>query len=229
MNSPLRVTNLSVVLVAANHNPSILNPDFLKNNGIVDSAWEAAEGTVSSPMGSSVQFANGFLITAALQRLTFDEYLGHAPAAQSVVIDVARRYILTLRHVDYSAIGFNVRGFIPASEAEEEFVMEHLIADGPWKEFGTGLRAAKATFDYQLEDATFNVIVESGDFQYSDEDVAQNVVGFAGNFHRNVAGGGADLRIAAIQEALDRGLKDLDTFRAFVNDYICAGLLEGVK
>jgi hypothetical protein len=45
MDKTLALYELAVVLVARNHNPTILNPDFLKFNGMVPDNWELNQST----------------------------------------------------------------------------------------------------------------------------------------------------------------------------------------
>lgn len=40
MSASVDLQELAIVLTAKNHNPSILNPDFLKCSGIIPSEWE---------------------------------------------------------------------------------------------------------------------------------------------------------------------------------------------
>ena len=50
------LVELSVVLVATSNNPAIINPDFLKHNGILEEDRELKEDPVATPMVSQVAY-----------------------------------------------------------------------------------------------------------------------------------------------------------------------------
>ena len=70
----IRLHNVSVVVTAEFHNPSILNPDFLEKHGIVPENWAVTE-TVTTPTASVVKYANGVAWTVDPSRLTVSEDL----------------------------------------------------------------------------------------------------------------------------------------------------------
>ena len=55
---------LSVVLVADSNNPSILNPDFLHYNKIVDKGHGVLDSPISTPGFSQVAYENGVTVTS---------------------------------------------------------------------------------------------------------------------------------------------------------------------
>ena len=64
--------SVSVVVTAGFHNPSILNPDFLKSRGIVPMDWEPKR-TITTPQFSTIQFHNGIKWTVDQSKLTVVE------------------------------------------------------------------------------------------------------------------------------------------------------------
>jgi hypothetical protein len=52
---PFLIQDLTLVVVARNHNPTILNPDFLKSTHIVPEHWElAAPPFCVEPVASAI-------------------------------------------------------------------------------------------------------------------------------------------------------------------------------
>ena len=64
----------SVVVVAQSNNPTILNPDFLRHNGIVSSsrALHSDRLPFVTPVVSEVSFDDDLVVRADPQRMTFD-------------------------------------------------------------------------------------------------------------------------------------------------------------
>ena len=67
----------SVVIVAEVNNPSILNTDFLRHNGIVSERWgiSAERPPITTPVLSEVTFDGGLVIRADPNRVTFQQSL----------------------------------------------------------------------------------------------------------------------------------------------------------
>ena len=59
MHDQLILHEIAVVIVGKTHNPSILNPDFLRHNKIVPEDMKPASGpvdVVSTPVGSRIVY-----------------------------------------------------------------------------------------------------------------------------------------------------------------------------
>ncbi len=93
MKKRLEFTELSIVIVAENHNPTILNPDFLKFNGIVPKEWVVSKPPLCAYPVSQVEYQNGMRITAELNKLIFftPEFVNNH--FDMNISDVAKRYV----------------------------------------------------------------------------------------------------------------------------------------
>lgn len=60
--------SFSVVVIANDHNPTILNPDFLRTNNIIPSDY-AVKNTVTTPPFSTVEYENGITISVEIDKL----------------------------------------------------------------------------------------------------------------------------------------------------------------
>jgi len=72
INKKVILTELGIVIVAQNHNPTILNPDFLKRNKIVPENWELACPPICLPPVARVSFTKGVNIFSQPERIIFD-------------------------------------------------------------------------------------------------------------------------------------------------------------
>ena len=62
MNQSLDIQELSIVLAVRNHNPTMLNLDFLRGSGVVGADWELAQQPVSNANAAQIAFKNGIKI-----------------------------------------------------------------------------------------------------------------------------------------------------------------------
>ena len=102
----LFLEEISVVVTAEFHNPSILNHNFLVSEGIVPEEWEASE-SISTPPFSQVNYSNGILWTVDQSRLTVQEICQSEFRDTYHVHDLAIKYLNTLRYVPYRDLGLN--------------------------------------------------------------------------------------------------------------------------
>ncbi len=130
---PINLNSLSVVIVAQAHNPSILNPDFLKARGIVDPSF-TPKTVFCTPPVSQVSYQEGISIVAEFQKLQFVDEQPERIASGSPIADIAIKYIDVLPHVNYTAVGLNVGGYYPAKDigTARRFVNDTFIKQGPW-------------------------------------------------------------------------------------------------
>jgi hypothetical protein len=127
----LEVTQLSIVIAAESNNPSILNPDFLKYNGIVSDDWQSADRTVTTGVISQVTYENGVSIVSEPNKINFVERIGDGDYGSLQVPAIAQKYIETLPHVKYTAIGNNPIGH---SSCTRHFILSVEPADNPREE-----------------------------------------------------------------------------------------------
>ena len=76
MNKTVITEELSIVVVARNHNPTILNPDFLRYNEIVPPDWELAGPPVCVELMAQVAYSNSVKIVSQFDKVIFTETLG---------------------------------------------------------------------------------------------------------------------------------------------------------
>jgi len=65
------LVQFSIIVVANDHNPSLINPDFLERTGIVDAAWAWKRGTdaISTPAFATLSYDAGVTITVEPRKL----------------------------------------------------------------------------------------------------------------------------------------------------------------
>lgn len=139
-----KTTEINIVVNANANNPSILNPDFLKINDIVDKDLKSLE-FICTPPFSQIKFENRTSILIDTERLTFSDGDSERLPNDSPVPSMAMKYIRLLEHVPYTAVGINFTTVYDFSHMPPtQFLLNRFINREIWKEFnpndGLGLK-----------------------------------------------------------------------------------------
>lgn len=217
MLKSLSVRDFEVVIVAQNHNPTILNPDFLTHSQIVPSEWELAEPPLCADPVAQVKYKNGIRILAQPQTVTFGQSLIGRAEADICVSEIASKYVSALPHVDYRAVGTNPKGHVVTDSVEEaqRFAIDRFVAPGPWTQFGDQPVRASVQFTFAVNGAVASFRMEWGSLPLPDSDGVPAVL-FAANFHRDIQETRPPERVARVVEILRGWRSDLDTFHHVV-------------
>lgn len=202
------------MVVARNHNPTILNPDFLVHNEIVPKEWELAEPYFCVNPVARVSYQNGIMITARLDKLTFSQVLKGKALDEIRVPTIASKYISYLPHVDYQAIGINPKGHTDATSAEEAkaFVMEKMCSQGPWRKLKGKQATADIRLSYSLDDGSFTLSIQGAELL----DTKQLVALYSGNFHRDITVEDMGKKASKAQEIIGAWASDMKVFRELI-------------
>lgn len=218
MNETVVVQELAIIIAAKNHNPTILNPDFLKYSGIVPADWELARQPIYTNRVAQVIFQNGISIVAEPNRVIFLEAIEDKAAASVLVPGIARKYVEALPNMEYQAMGLNPRGYATFNneDAAHKYLFETLLSTGPWQEVGTEPVRTTLNFAYTLERAQFNLSVNEAALRQQDETTTPIVL-FSGSFSYDIASITGDERLAALYQAIENWQVDLETYKDIVN------------
>lgn len=77
-------------------------------------------------------------IVSQFDKVIFTETLGEKQNKDVFIPKIAKNYIKTLPHVEYTAVGINPKGHVIYQNAAaiQKFIVETLLAPGPWRQFG---------------------------------------------------------------------------------------------
>lgn len=228
MNSNLIVPELVIVIAAKNHNPLILTPDFLKYSGIVPADWELARQPICSARGSQVTFTNGISIVAEPNRIMFAEAIDGKGDRDVTIPEIARKYVQTLPHMEYQAMGLNPRGyasFATEPDAARKYISETLFSQGDWQEVGTKPMFATINLAYTLERGVFYLSVNEAALKQPDETTTP-VVLFSGNFSYDLVGNNESEKLASLYQAIENWLADIDIYKDIINTKFLASKTE---
>ena len=125
----LEIVNSSIVVLAEQHNPTILHPAFLEAQEIVPPDWKTAEPPVCLPPVATVKYTNGIEFTAEPNKLqVFDRNPPEQPG-ESLLPDRVSLYVEALPHVNYTAVGTNMMAFFCAEKPNDILAERFLKAD----------------------------------------------------------------------------------------------------
>ncbi len=100
--------SLSVVILAEQHNPSIINPDFVKYNKIIPEKWQITQ-TITTPGLSVLKYDNNVQLVVEPNSLNIsqDQNESFQKDANSEIYKIATQYVKALPHIPYSRLGLN--------------------------------------------------------------------------------------------------------------------------
>jgi hypothetical protein len=154
--------SFSVVIIAENHNPTILNPDFLKRNNIIEQDWPVDQNrlVLTTPAHSEVSFLNGVTISLDPRRLIIKDM---APTGQYFPVpEIATKFLQTLPHVSYNKIGINFEKAVIFDNKKYaySFQKDKYLKNGPWSE-NRKLNQFVCKFIFLLDNGNCNVSFSS--------------------------------------------------------------------
>jgi hypothetical protein len=192
-----RLKTFSIVIVAKNHNPTLLNPDFLRTNEIVSEKKKVTE-TLTTPPVSIVKYEDGLSITLELEKFQVqqparDEFKEEWESSQ-----IAINFVRTLPHVSYKGVGLNWVGVVPQT-SPEEWLKKRFIASGPWNNEKFNLDSVGIRFTYALTgESRCNLTLDAGEVRdFSGKKEAGITVG--ANYHHDVGP-----KIAEVEKSINK-------------------------
>ena len=205
----------SIVVVAREHNPTLLNPDFLERNGIVPAEWGwevDRDALLTTPPYSRVRYTSGVLIESESQRFKAAiQNPGEYPLEHPVA-DIVREYVKVIKHVAYTAIGINFHGYIPDSDP-----LRTLLSSFAAPDLENRLAPTAYTFTVQTarrEDALVGLRVAEGT-RTADEEQKEPIIDVRANYHRELESSSAVVGIAEILDGVKNDWNDFyDIVRA---------------
>jgi len=228
MNNALDVREFSIVVIGKKHNPTILNPDFLKYNDILPANWELSRTPICVEPFAEVSFKNNITITAQPERVIFLENITGKNIKEIMIPKIANKYTQTLPHVEYKAVGINLRGHVILDndkDASRKYLLNTLLAPGPWRNFGNKPVRASVKFEYVLDRSICNLTIEEKKLKESESEFRPVVI-FASNFHHELRGETRKERAQDLHEIIRGWKTDLNSYKLLVKDIFLIG---GIK
>ena len=217
------LVELSVVLVANQNDPSILNPDFLRYNGIVDDALKLAQSPMSTAMVSQVVFDGDIAVRAEPHRFVFEQKGDPISEDACVVPEFAGRFVRAVSHIPYRAIGINAKSFRPPNDESRYSVADALLDGGKWMSFRDIQPDVhlKAVYSYEGRRITFDA---GGVGAVGGHGALGHGLLFQANIHREIAERDQERRIERASAILNAWKEDISDFNDLVAKFYKMGM-----
>ena len=212
------LVELSVVLVANGMEPSMINPDFLRHNGIVDRDLPITGQPISTPAFSQVSFEGGVTVTAEPSRFLFAQRGVPLTEDSCTTPEIARRFLDKIPYPPYSAIGINPTGVRPSNGDPVDDVADVLIDGGRWMRFNGVLPVIGLKALYDCEDRRINLTVDNARGQNSDGSKPSGLI-FYVNIHRDIVEIGQQERVERIRSILSGWKDDISDLKLLVEKF----------
>ena len=206
-------------MVAQNHNPTILNPDFLKHNDIVPGDWNLKRAPICVEPMAEVFFENDIKINAQLDKVIFFEPIKENKKISKLkIILMAKKYVETLRHVKYTAVGINPIGHIifDTYDSAKGFMSDNFIKSGPWKEYDEQLTNIRLNLSYKFSDVEMNLSINPSAYRIADKE-SLPVLLLGANFHHTIDGKSYERLIPDTTKIIMNWQSDIKILEQFIN------------
>lgn len=174
---------VNVVVAARFHNPSILNPDFLRLNKIVPADWKVSEVLTTRPF-SFVEYKNKVRISVDEQRFEAIHAIAGGFPNQSPIYDMASKYVVMLEHVNYTGVGLNWQ-LTKKHDNPTSWITSRFLKAGKWTEGEPRLVKSDISLFYTVGDSMCNLRVSPGVVQVS-ESHKYEAIELNCNFHHDL-------------------------------------------
>jgi hypothetical protein len=199
---------ISSVVAGESHNPTILNPDFLIRNEIIDIGWGwEVKDTITTPPFSVVSYTNGVEITVQEGKLQVTQHCAQGQEVNFMLTaSIARKYVKVLPHANYTATGNNFQSYVPI-EKPDTYLIDNFLSNRPWMK---GVTAAGIRLVFEIPDGMANFSFDGGSVTLNGDE-PQEAILINCNNSRNC---GNDMDVLA--EYLNRLPRDISAFGQLV-------------
>lgn len=217
---PMDIQELAITLSAKNLNPMMLTLDNLISLGVIPGDWELAKQPVMNQLQARLNFKNGVNIVAQQRNITFAEPISpqNSKSVQAPVI--AKEFVAKFAKAGYVTVSIAPKTIVSfgndQSTNPRQFIVEKIIAPGPWREVGNGAPQASVNFVYQLQECQLNLSVNEVRLRAQNQsNQSAPALLFSGSFNYRFAQEGGS--VTQLQTQIDRWSDNLETFTKIVH------------
>ncbi len=207
----LELVGFSVVLVSSLNNPSIMNPDFLRHNNIVESGVPLQGDPISTPFYARVTFEGGLAVKAEPTRVIFEQDRKSLTTKTITCPAMAKRYLETVPHVPYTAVGINPKGYRRSPPEVPEKVSTAFRDKGLWMSFKDVCPDIQLRVTYRYEQRRIALDVIEVKNQEGNASTIHGIL-FQANVHRDISATNQQERIEKMEKILQSWEEDLSDF-----------------
>lgn len=212
----IQILELAISLFARNFKPTLLNLDSLKVSGIIPTDWELARQPVINNRTAQLSFKNGVSLLAQGNALTCAQAVQKTDELQ--IPATSRRFVEKMSNAEYSGVSISPKMLVVLGKSQDnearKFIIERVIAPGPWREIGEGPAQAKVDFAYKLDRCPMTLSIAEAQLSRPNKSGIPSLL-FASNFTYNLDPKNGDL-LQQIYQRIDGWPQDLQMFQDIV-------------
>jgi hypothetical protein len=221
----IHLFELSVYLSNPGIVPSLVNPDFLRHNEIVDSSWEIVRPVMIESGSSNIRYSNGLSLFASdertiiTQRAVVVEETSIVPLSKEniVCIQVAKKYLQSIRlDSPYELVSIDPKAFVEIQTSNDFGASSPLIslaARIPFEEVNPDVQARA---QYSLSDRT--IILYASELAPEDPSGLLKLL-LSGEIIREVIGNNPKAQVEYIGDILNQWEQDMRDFQQLAYQY----------
>lgn len=177
-----KFVEISLVILAREHNPTILNSDFLYRNKIVaeEWGWRPVGQAITTPALSTVHFDSQVAITVEATKLQVTDISGRT-ISESHICTMLSNYVRVLEHVPYTAFGVNFTSIAEPDDANA-FLIGRFLKEGNWNNDKNRMLGLGVKFAYPVDGGQITFSIDSAERP----DMAKPFIISRANFHREL-------------------------------------------
>lgn len=219
MNKIADIRRVEFVLVVDKHNPILLNPEFLKAEGIIPSNWELTGPPTYIQGTALIGFQNGIYIAHQGSVIAFFEDTRTKQLQNIELPQIVQNYIEVFPQENYQAVGLNLEGNTTFNIQQEArtYLLETLQNPNYWQRDNENIVQAIVNFIYKIDRGQLTLTVRNTELKRSAEESIP-VILFAANFNRDVAGVPDKDRFDILSQIIRNWQTDIDTYHEIVNN-----------
>ncbi len=218
----VNLVELAVVLVMSQNDPSMLNPDFLRKEQIVDKSLELREPPISTPVFSQVLFKDNIGVKADPKRIIFEQTGNLRQAGQVQPPAMAKRFVELFPDFVFEAVGVNPKGVIKGNADQRVKISDALFDQGRWLTFKNSVPKFQIKTVHRMEDRT--IFLDVMEMEASSQgDLSQPIVEFVCNVHRDL-GVDHSSRKEQLISVIEGWENDLKDFEELVGRFVSRGV-----
>jgi hypothetical protein len=163
------VLSTNIVVLARFHNPSILNPDFLRDRGIVPKSWKETEVLTTMPLSRVAFQKQNITILAEPERFQVQHQIVNDYPTQTPVCKIVKKFVQTLKHVNYTSLGLNWTIAHPKKNPDK-WLVGRFIKTFKWGSKGSDFTDCDITLKFKTDKSINSFALSSGKIIIPDEE-----------------------------------------------------------
>lgn len=179
----MEIIELGVVVAMQGHDPSLIKPSYLRDNGIVSPDLSAGDDLIVSPFLSRVTFSgtSSIVIMGDPNRLIVEQEGLGLSVDDMVTARIAEAYLRKRKALQCTAVGINPKLFMSVGDSDRRRISNLLAPNPEWAHYKDASPDVRVGVRYRFSDRTITLHIDS----MTDKSDRRGIV-FQGNIHRDI-------------------------------------------